>query len=101
MMGWKIYDEAIDMAQRRFGYTPQVFNWRGRRYEVEELARSWETPARRRGRPRAARRFFQLRCGEGLFEVYQDLESGAWHLRRARRAPARRPVVGAMVPAWR
>jgi hypothetical protein len=99
-MGWKIYDEAIEMVHRRFGYLPRAFCWRGRRYEVEAVERcwlSWGTILRRR----PVRRFFRVRTGEGVFEIYRNLEAGTWHLRRARFSPAPRPSVGAAAPAWR
>jgi hypothetical protein len=80
-MGWRFYDEAIDMMQRRFGYYPHLFFWRGRAYEVDSIDRCWEV--RRRGR-RAARRYFCVQAGGATFELYRDLEAGTWHLRRAR-----------------
>jgi hypothetical protein len=86
-MGWKFYDEAIDVMQYRWRYFPAIFRWRGRRYQVDAVERSWLVPAQG-WRRRHDRRFFQARCGEGIFELYQDLEAGTWHLRRARLLPA-------------
>ena len=86
-MGWKFYDEAIDVMQYRWRYFPAVFRWRGRRYQVDAVERSWLVPAQG-WRRRQDWRFFQARCGEGIFELYQDLEAGTWHLRRARLLPA-------------
>jgi len=85
-MAWKFYDEAIDVMQHRWRYFPAVFRWRGRRYHVDAVERSWVVPAR--GWRRHDRRFFQARCPEGIFELYQDLKAGTWHLRRARLQPA-------------
>lgn len=99
-MGWKIYDEMVDMKQRRFQYFPRVFRWRGRSYRVESVVRCW-TVVRRGWRGRIARHFFHVRCAEGDFELFQDARSATWHLRRARlarRALATLPVV---VPASR
>lgn len=81
-MAWKSYDEAIDVMQHRWRYFPAVFRWRGRRYQVDTMERSWLVPAQG-WRRRHDRRFFQARCAEGIFELYQDLKTGTWHLRRA------------------
>jgi hypothetical protein len=99
-VGWKIYDEAVDMAARRFQYFPRVFRWRGRRYEVETLKRSW-TVVRPGWRRRVQRRYFEVSCAEGSFELYQDLASGAWYLRRARLTPIVVPALVQMAPAYR
>lgn len=87
-MAWKIYDEAIDVMEYRWRYFPAVFRWRGRRYQVDAVERSWVVPAHG-WRRRNDRRFFQARCGDGLFELYQDLAASTWHLRRARLLPTR------------
>ena len=94
-MSWKFYEEAIDVMQVRWRYLPAVFRWRGRRYQVDAVDRSWVVPAVG-WRRRHDRRFFQARCGEGLYEIYQDLQAGTWHLRRARLLPA-----GARMPLLR
>lgn len=94
-MGWRIYDETVDMEQRRFCYFPRLFRWRGRRYRVESVERCW-TVARRGWRRRIERHFFHVRCPDGDFELYQDAQAGTWHLRRARllsRPVAAIPVV--------
>lgn len=98
-MGWRFFDEAIEMAQRRFAYLPRVFLWRGRRYEVESVERCWEV---RSGRRRPARRFFRVQAAGGVFELYRDLEAGTWHLRRARLQSATVPALRASLPvrAW-
>jgi hypothetical protein len=41
-----------------------------------------------RGLAGARPAFFRARCSEGVFELYQDLEAGTWHLRRACPLPA-------------
>lgn len=50
------------------------------------MERSWVVTAR--VLRRHDRRYFQARCPEGVFEIYQDLKAGTWHLRRARIQPA-------------
>jgi hypothetical protein len=100
-MSWKIFDEAVDMLERRFRYFPRAFRWRGQRYEVEAVERCW-TVSKSGWRRRVERHYFLVHCDEGAFELYQDLKAGTWHLRRARLkrvqpgAPMRR-----MAPAWR
>jgi len=82
-MGWKIYDETVDIKQKRFRYFPRVFHWRGQHYRVESVQRCW-TVVRRGWRRRIERHFFHVRCAEGEFELFQDVQTGTWHLRRAR-----------------
>jgi hypothetical protein len=84
-MGWQWYDEAIGMVQRRFGYFPSLFLWRGRAFEVDSIHRCWEVG--RRGR-RPARRYFRVEAGGATFDLYRNLEAGTWHLRRALWRPA-------------
>jgi hypothetical protein len=98
-VGWKIYDEAIEMSERRHRYFPQVFIWRGHRYDVEAVEKCWSRS--RRGRRPVQRHYFQLRCSEGTLEVYQDVRSNTWHLRRAKPAPSRVLAVRRTAVAWR
>ena len=98
-MRWKIYDEAVEMAQRRYRYFPRIFYWRGHRHEVEAVEGSW-TVARAGWRGRVERHFFRVRCAQGDFELYQDLRAGTWHLRRARLAQTRAAVLKRVAPAW-
>ena len=99
-MNWKIYDESVEMMERRFGFFPRVFCWHGRCYRVQSVDRSWEI-SRWRWRRRMERRYFQVECAGGTFELYQDLKTGTWHLRRARLGPARVSVARQTAPAWR
>lgn len=91
-MGWKYYDESVEMQELQYRFLPQLFRWRGRFFEVGSVERCWT---------RSQRRHFRVQCGYGVFELYQDLGTGAWHLRRARLAPARAVAVGRYAPAWR
>ena len=99
-MGWKIYDEAVEMVQQRHRYFPRIFRWRGRRHAVEAVERCW-TVTRRGWKCRVERHYFLVRCAEGEFELYQEIQSGTWHLRRARTAPVRVPAARRVVPVWR
>jgi hypothetical protein len=77
--------EPIEMRERRHGYFPKTFVWRGQRYDVCAVERCW-TVSRRGGRVEQHR--FQVRCSfgpppnrrEGTFEVYQDARHNTWHV---------------------
>jgi hypothetical protein len=71
--------EAIDMRSRRFGYFPRTFVWRGREFQVEAVERCWTT-ASRRNSGQMDRHYFQVRCAEGTFNVYQNLAHNTWHI---------------------
>ena len=71
--------EGIDMRSRRFGYFPRTFVWRGQEFQVEAVERCWTT-ASRRSNGQMDRHYFQVRCAEGTFNVYQDLAHNTWHI---------------------
>ena len=98
-MPWKIYDETVEMIDRRFQYLPETFRWRGQRYDIDAVERSW-TVAGRGWRRHIQRRFYMVRCGEGVFEIFQDLKTGIWWLRRAKWTPTRLLPSRRMVPVW-
>lgn len=99
-MRWQHYDEALDMQRLRYGYLPHVFRWRGQRYRVEVVDRSW-TVSRRRRRRVVARRYFRVRSSGAVLDLYQDLVAGTWHLWRARFPAAAPRPVQEIVPVWR
>ena len=99
-MGWTMFGDAVEMLARRHGYFPRVFRWRGQRFEVDAVERCW-TVVRRRRHGRVERRFFQVRCAGGSFELFQDLLDGTWHLRRAKLGRASVRVGRRVVPVWR
>lgn len=82
-MGWKIYDDRVEMVRRRFRYFPDLFRWQGRSHRVQSVHRCW-TVVRPGWRRRTERHYFEVECAEGDFELYQDVRDGTWHLRRAR-----------------
>ena len=98
-MGWKIYDEAVGIAEMQYRYMPHVFLWRGRRYRVE-VVEGVRTVSRQGWRGRVERRLFRVRCAEGAFELCHDLEANAWHLRRARVTAVPLVVAQQAAPAW-
>jgi hypothetical protein len=97
-MGWKIFDEPVQLVSLRFRYLPRAFVWRGQRHEVESVEQCW-TVSRVGWSRRVQRRFFRVRCSAGRFELYQDLRVGTWHLRRARLTPLPVPAVWQTVRA--
>jgi hypothetical protein len=73
--------EPIDMRERRHGYFPKTFVWRGHKYHVHAVERCWTVS--RRGRDgQVAQHRFRVRCREGTFEVYQDVRHNTWHMQR-------------------
>ena len=97
-MGWKIYDETVQV-ERRFEYLPHTFCWRGKRYEIDEVERTW-TVADQVWRRHVQRRFYNVRCREGVFEIFQDLKTGTWWLRRAKLITGRALSIRRMAPVW-
>jgi len=94
-MAWRIYDEAVEMVQRRFQYFPHLFRWRGQRFEVESVRRVWTVTGH------GGRHFFHVQCTAGDFELFQEVQTGIWYLRRARLVPAQVPALRQAAPAWR
>ena len=74
------HGESIRMESKRFGYFPQCFIWRGRRYDVHTVERCWTIS--RRWLWEVERHCFRVRCVEGTFELRHDLGRGTWHVDR-------------------
>ena len=84
------------MRERRHGYFPKAFIWRGQRYDVYAVERCWTVsrppffPLQWGGWKGGERHCFRVRCSfgsaqdrhEGTFEVYQDVRHNTWHLQR-------------------
>jgi len=73
--------EPIDVRERKHGYFPQTFIWRGHRYDIYAVERCWTVSRRGRG-GRVEQHRFRVRCREGTFELYQDVRHNTWHMRR-------------------
>jgi hypothetical protein len=77
------------MLERRHGYFPKVFAWRGYRYDVHAVERCW-TISRRGVRRQVERTYFRVRarrrtkgeCAAERFEIYQDLQRNTWYMQR-------------------
>ena len=102
-------DEAVLVERKRFGFSPEVFVWRGNRFEVRRVERWW-THSRRHAGQQLKRRYYRVHCDAGIFELYQDLVANSWHLARAPRSgrvPARghswwvRPALDLMITGRR
>jgi hypothetical protein len=96
---WKIYDERVHVLKQRCGFFPDLFLWRGRQYQVHAVERCWVV-SRRGWQRRVQRRFFQVQCAAGTFELFQDLREGTWHVRRALLHTTRVRAVRRPAPAW-
>ena len=82
-IGWRksrVYNEPIEMKERRHGCIPQAFLWHGHCYHIHAVERCWTDLGWRRD---AGRMCFLVRCAEGTFELYQNLTSNTWHLHKA------------------
>jgi hypothetical protein len=75
----RVRPEPIELLARRHNYFPRRFMWRGHRYDVHAVEEAW-TETHRGGRD--ARHFFRVRCAEGKFDLFQDINLNAWYLAR-------------------
>lgn len=66
--------EAVEIQEKRLGYFPKRFRWRGRVYLVEAVERCWTSTRRK---PRLC---FRVRCREGVFDLFQDVKLNAWEI---------------------
>ncbi|MGQ9684404.1 MAG: DUF6504 family protein [Anaerolineae bacterium] len=73
--------EAVLVESKRYGFAPQRFLWRGRRYQVQEVLRCW-TETRGTGSSRVEQRWFRVRCEDQILDIAQDLLSSAWSIER-------------------
>ncbi len=80
----RVQGEKVKIESKRFGYFPQSFTWRGRRYNVHAVERCWTVS--RRWLWEVERHCFRVRCAEGAFELYQDVKNNTWHIERFERA---------------
>ncbi len=76
--------ETIHLQAKRFGFFPRTFVWRGHEYHVETVERCWITGGRRSG-GQLQRHYFQVRCPEGVFDLYQVIAHNTWHIARVER----------------
>ena len=81
--------KRVEMRQRRRDYFPHVFAWEGQEYRVEAVEQCWTIP--RHGREnRVAGYCFRVRAcpdsgeadQEGVFDLFEDAQTGDWRMRR-------------------
>lgn len=66
--------EPVEVQEKRFGYFPKTFRWRGQYYTVQAIERCWNA---RRSVPHLC---FRVRCQDGTFELYQNIRDNTWRL---------------------
>lgn len=65
---------TIQVQEKRYGYFPKVFRWRGKHYNVDAVERCWNATRH------APHLCFRVRCREGVFDLYQNLRDDTWRL---------------------
>lgn len=69
-----VRDDAIEMQEKRFGYFPQRFRWRGKTHEVQAVERCWTRTGRN------AQLCFRVRSADGVFDLTQNVKTNIWTL---------------------
>ncbi len=67
-------NDAVEIVEKRFGYFPHRFHWRGHTHQVQAVERTWTKMGR------AAQLCFRVRCGEGTFDLTQNVKTNIWSL---------------------
>lgn len=70
-------EEPVRLELKLYGFLPHAFVWRGCRYEVRHVERSWAV-ARGSGAGRVERRYFRVQCDHGTVDLYHDLLADVW-----------------------
>lgn len=66
--------DAVEILEKRFGYFPHRFQWRGRAHHVQAVERTWTKMGR------VAQLCFRVRCSEGIFDLTQNVKTNIWSL---------------------
>jgi len=66
--------EAVEIQEKRFGYFPQRFKWRGVSHLVQAVERCWTKTGK------TAQLCFRVRCKEGIFDLVQNVKTDIWSL---------------------
>lgn len=74
-------NDAVEILEKRFGYFPHEFRWRGHTHQVQAVERTWT----RMGR--AAQLCFRVRCQEGVFDLMQNAKTNIWSLSVVQKRP--------------
>lgn len=67
-------NDAVEVLEKRFGYFPHRFQWRGHNHQVQAVERTWTKMGR------AAQLCFRVRCSEGTFDLTQNAKTNIWSL---------------------
>lgn len=66
--------DAVEIQEKRFGYFPQRFRWRGKTHEVQAVERCWTKTGRN---PHLC---FRVRSADGTFDLTQNVKTNIWTL---------------------
>lgn len=66
--------DPVEVQEKRFGYFPQRFRWRGHSYHVQAVERCTTRMVR------SAQLCFRVRCNEGTFDLAQEVKTNVWKL---------------------
>lgn len=69
-----VREDAVEMQEKRFGYFPQRFRWRGKSREVQAVERCWTKTGRN------TQMCFRVRSADGVFDLTQDVKTNIWTL---------------------
>lgn len=69
-----VRNDAVEILEKRFGYFPQRFQWRGHTHQVLAVERTWTKMGR------VAQMCFRVRCQEGVFDLTQNVKNNIWSL---------------------
>jgi hypothetical protein len=69
-----VRNDAVEIQEKRFGYFPQRFLWRGKTREVQNVERCWTKTGR------SAQLCFRVRCHDGVFDLTQNVKTNIWSL---------------------
>ncbi len=67
-------NDAVEILEKRFGYFPHCFQWRGHTHHVQAVERTWTKMGR------VAQLCFRVRCKEGVFDLTQNAKTNIWSL---------------------
>jgi hypothetical protein len=66
--------DAVEIQEKRHGYFPQRFQWRGKAYDVQQVERCWTKTGR------SPQLCFRVRCAGGVFDLRQNVNNNIWTL---------------------
>lgn len=67
-------NDAVEIQEKRFGYFPRRFRWRGNSYQVQAVERCWTRTGKN------AQLCFRVRSAEGIFDLTQNVKTDIWTL---------------------